>query len=377
MVRVGIIGTGNIGKQHIELLESGAVTDAELTATTSRSSTSQPGKPRHFTDYITMLESGMVDAVIIATPTMNHAECAREAFARGIHVLVEKPVAMSMAEANSLLDEVPSTIKFAVMLNQRFHPAYREIKAMMDQSVIGDLHRFSWTMTAWYRPDIYYRVSNWRGTWRGEGGGLLINQCIHNLDILQWLFGLPSALTAKANFGRYHAIDVEDEVTSMMSFAGGTTGILIASSGEAPGLNRLEIIGDKGMISFDDQVITLHQADQRVSTHCATTTEMFGMPTFEERKIDAGEPVNQHAAVIQNFIDAIAADRPLLTPATEGLGSLQLANAMLLSAWQGSPVDLPIDAQAHQDMLDARIAASQLRRAESLDVTIDMEKSYR
>ena len=377
MVRLGIIGTGNIGQQHLTLITSGAIEGALLTATASRSAATKTKDIQHFDNYLDMLDSDVIDAVLIATPTMKHIECALAAIQRGIHVLMEKPIAMSVAEASGLIDQVPPGIQLAVMLNQRFHPAYSRLKQLMDDAVIGRLNRFNWTTTAWYRPDIYYRVSSWRGTWPGEGGGLLINQCIHNLDVMQWLFGLPTSLMAKIGFGRFHDIEVEDDVTTIMNYPENVTGVLIASSGEAPGINRLEIVGDLGLITFDGNDISLQQADQSISEHCATTKEMFGMPSFSQQGVPPGEDINQHATVIQNFVNAIALGEPLLTPGEAGLGSLKLANAMLLSAWQNSEVSLPIETALFRDALDKKIDASSLRQPEDLEVEIDMEKSYR
>jgi len=375
--RTGVIGAGNIGRQHIELLQSEEISGAVLSATASRSEGPIAADVPHFLDAETMLASGLVDAVLIASPTMSHTEHALTAFKHGVHVLIEKPVAMSAGETQALIAARPKGVQFAVMLNQRFHPAYARLKQLLQAEVLGRLQRFSWTMTAWYRPDIYYRVSSWRGTWPGEGGGLLINQCIHNLDILQWLFGLPASLSATIGFGRYHDIEVEDDVTSVMQYDGGVNGVLIASSGEAPGFNRLDIVGDRGRICWDDKAITLTTTAESVSEHCATTREMFGMPEFTSETLEIDLMVNQHGVLIQNFVDALNRDQTLLTPAEEGLGSLQLANAMLMSAWEGSAVKLPVDTGHFDQQLKEKIASSSLRSPEDLEVDIDMSKSYR
>jgi len=376
-IRAGVIGAGNIGRQHIELLQSEEISGAVLSATASRSGGPVAADVPHFLDAETMLASGLVDAVLIASPTMSHIEHALAAFKHGVHVLMEKPVAMSAGETQALIAARPKGVQFAVMLNQRFHPAYARLKQLLQAEVLGRLQRFSWTMTAWYRPDIYYRVSSWRGTWPGEGGGLLINQCIHNLDILQWLFGLPASLSATIGFGRYHDIEVEDDVTSVMQYDEGMNGVLIASSGEAPGFNRLDIVGDRGRICWDDKAITLTTTAESVSEHCATTREMFGMPVFTSETLEIDLMVNQHGVLIQNFVDALNRDQTLLTPAEEGLGSLQVANAMLLSAWEGSAVKLPVDTGHFDQQLNERIASSSLRSPEDLEVDIDMSKSYR
>ncbi len=376
-VRFAVVGTGNIGQQHINLLRSGKIEGATLTATVSRSGQSAGISVPHFTSLESLLDAQCCDAVLIATPTMDHVSASRLAAQRRLHVLLEKPIAMSVGQAQALIDEIPEGIQFGVMLNQRFHPAYAAIKQLLDEGRIGTIQRYTWTMTAWYRPDVYYKVSRWRGTWPGEGGGLLINQCIHNLDIIQWLFGLPEKISANVAFGRYHDIDVEDEVTAMLGYESGRVGLLQASSGEAPGINRLEIIGDTGVISWNDTELTIQQADQSVSEHCATTREMFGMPSFTCQTVDLADGVNQHAQVIQNFVDALTKGSSLLTPATEGLGSLQLANGMLLSQWDDKAVALPIDSKRYEQLLSGRIASSALREAQDIEVEIDMEKSYR
>ena len=377
VVRFGVVGTGNIGGQHIKLLQSGKISGAELAATASRSSPDLDSAAPHFTDYRQMFSDADIDAVLIATPTMSHVEIAQVAIKQGLHVLMEKPIAMSIQQAETLLALVPDQLRFAVMLNQRFHPVYAKLKELLDGDAIGELQRINWTMTAWYRPDIYYQVSSWRGTWPGEGGGLLINQCIHNLDVLQWLVGLPDAITANVGFGKYHDIDVEDEVTAMMTFESGATGTLTASSGEAPGVNRIEIVGDRGMLQFDGESIKLWKSQESVIEHCRTTAEMFGMPGFDEETIIVDKESDQHAAVLQNFVDSILNGTELATPGEEGLGSLQLANGILLSAWTNASIRLPIDANAYETRLKKKIRNASLRIPKDLEVEIDMEKSYR
>ena len=361
-VSIGIVGRGNIGTQHANLLASGAIDNAELSES-----------------------SDEADALLVATPTMSHPEIGLQAFRQGRHLLMEKPLAMSKLQAQTLLAAAPPELRFAVMLNQRFHPAYARIKQVVDDGRLGALRRFAWHMTTWYRPDVYYRVSRWRGTWPGEGGGLLINQCIHNLDILQWLVGMPSQVYAVAGFGKYHKIDVEDEVTATLVYDrsddgndnGGLTGTVTASSGEAPGINQLDLVGDLGTLRFDGERIRLLRADASVAEHCAQTLDMFGMPVFTDDEIRIGEARNQHAMVIQNFVNAILHGEPLATPAAAGVASVELANAMLLSAWRGQAVALPLDAEEYEAALQARINASSLRDPEALDAQVDMQQSYR
>ena len=381
-VRIGIIGLGNIGRQHAKLLSGRTIEGAELGAVCGRGGDLRVpfGTPYGvpcLPDHEALIDSGLVDAVLIATPTQTHPEIGLAALKQGLHVLMEKPLAMSIGQARELVSAAPEQSRFAVMLNQRFHPAYAQLKTLLDEGRVGPLQRFAWTMTSWYRPDVYYKVSSWRGTWPGEGGGLLINQCIHNLDVLQWLVGRPDEVFAMAGFGRYHRIDVEDEVTATLRFANGLTGTVTASSGEAPGINQLDLVGDLGTLRFDGDRIRLHRAAQSVAEHCKHTLDMFGLPEFTEHPIQPAEPVDQHAAVLQNFVHAIARGKPLATPAAAGLPSIELANAMLLSAWRGQVVQLPLDAAAYELSLQRKVASTSLREPAAIQANIDMAKSYR
>ncbi len=377
-VRIGIIGLGNIGRQHAELLSGGSVEGAELGAVCARDGDlGAPFDVPCFPNHQALFASGLVDAVLIATPTQSHPEIGRAALEQGLHVLMEKPLAMSVGQARELISAASERSRFAVMLNQRFHPAYGRIKALLDEGRLGPLQRFAWNMTSWYRPDVYYQVSTWRGTWPGEGGGLLINQCIHNLDVLQWLVGLPGEVFAVAGFGKYHEIDVEDEVTATLRFAAGLTGTVTASSGEAPGINQLDLVGDLATLRFDGERIRLYASAESVAEHCQRTLDMFGMPEITEQAIQPDEPVNQHQAVLQNFVNAIARGEPLATPAVAGLPAVELANAMLLSAWRDQVVSLPLDAEAYESALQRRIASASLREPAAIQANIDMAKSYR
>jgi predicted dehydrogenase len=324
-----------------------------------------------------MFSSADIDAVLIAAPTMSHVEMAQEAIERGLPIMMEKPLAMSVHQAEMLLALVPDELQFAVMLNQRFHPAYAKLKQLVMDDVIGNIQRVAWTMTAWYRPEIYYQVSSWRGTWAGEGGGLLVNQCIHNLDVLQWLVGLPNSITANVGFGKHHDIEVEDEVSAIMTFENGAIGTLTASSGEAPGINRLELVGDKGTLVFENGVIQVHRSRESIQAHCRTTDEMFGMPAFDEQVIRITEESSQHTEVLQNFVDSLETGAELITPADQGLGSLQIANGILMSAWNNETVTLPIKANQYEALLQEKISRGSLRSPKDLKVNVDMEKSYR
>ena len=379
IVRIGIIGLGNIARQHIQHIHSGLVRRCVLTAVCSKSRKENLNikDAVYFSNYKTLINSGECDAVLIATPTLFHREMGEYALNAGLHVLMEKPIGLSVAEGEYLLSMVGEKQVFALMLNQRLDPVFQKMKTLIERGEIGTLQRTSWIMTNWFRPDVYFKISDWRATWRGEGGGLLVNQCIHNLDIFQWLCGMPESVTGFCSFGKYHPIEVEDEATAFFQYANGATGIFVGSTGEAPGVNRLDIVGALGTLSYDGKQLLFMKNSQSTAEYCATTVEMFGMPDTAVTDITPNDTVNQHAGVVENFVDSILEQATLLAPAWDGINSLALANAIVLSAWEGKAVDLPLNAQAYQEQLDRRIASSQLREKEKIDAVVDMNNSYR
>ncbi|KMT64839.1 Gfo/Idh/MocA family protein [Catenovulum maritimum] len=379
VINIGVVGLGNIAKQHIANIIQGEVKGAKLTAICSRSNNglAEEYNAEHFTDYKALIDSPNVDAVIIATPTMSHFEIAQYALEQNVHVMLEKPIGLSSYEGELLLKYAQGETKFALMLNQRTDPTYVKIKSIVDSGILGAIQRTHWTMTNWFRPEIYFQVSDWRATWKGEGGGLLVNQCIHNLDIFQWICGLPCQITAFSEFGKYHNIEVEDEVTAYLRYDNKATGVFIGSTGEAPGVNRFDIIGDKGSLHFDSGTLTQKLNDQSTAEFCHSTDDMFGMPQVTESKIEITETVNQHAVIMNNFIQAITVNEPLIASAKDGLASLDIANAILLSSWNDEKVNLPLDRAQYQTALDDKVANSNLRVKSNVEAKVDMSKSYR
>lgn len=382
-IKLGVIGLGNIAQQHINNITSGAVKQCKITALCSRNKTLLADElgASHFQQYQDLIDSGLVNAVLIATPTMSHFDIAKYALEKNIHVMLEKPIGLSSLEGEKLVALAKKETKFALMLNQRTDPTFKKIKAVVDSGVLGEIQRTHWTMTNWFRPDIYFQVSDWRATWQGEGGGLLVNQCIHNLDIFQWICGMPSKITAFSEFGKYHNIEVEDEVTAYLQYNNKATGVFIGSTGEAPGVNRFDIIGDKGSLHFavegGKSKLTQKLNAQSTAEFCANTDEMFGMPAVTESDISTTETVNQHAIIMNNFVNAIHHDEPLIAPAQDGLASLDIANAMLLSTWQKQAIALPMDRNAYQKELNKKATASTLRTKSNTEAKVDMSASYR
>jgi predicted dehydrogenase len=378
-VRLGVIGLGNIGKQHIAHITQGAVPGCELVALCARSDSGLASElgVQHFSDYRDLVSSGSCDAVLIATPTFNHFDIGACALQAGLHVMMEKPIGLSVKEGEDLLAVQGPAQVCALMLNQRTDPLFVAMREVIAAGTLGAITRTHWTMTNWFRPEVYFQVSDWRATWRGEGGGLLLNQCIHNLDIFQWLCGMPARVQAFCRFGRYHAIEVEDEATAYLEYANGATGVFVGSTGEAPGVNRFDIVGDCGRLSFDGEQLLLTENSPATSEFNRSTRDMFGMPQSTTRDITPARNVNQHALVLANFVAAILHQEPLIASAREGLNSLSLANAMLLSTWEGTAVELPLNSERYQQALYKRLHNSQLRQKADIEANVDMDASYR
>ena len=378
MLRFGIIGLGNIGEVHVANFAAGKIIRGRLTAVSDLKSPlfALPAQVRYFAAADQMLDSGLVDALIVATPHPLHRQLGEAVLARGLHLLMEKPLTATKLDGEELLavPRKPGQV-FGVMMNLRLYPHYQRIKRWMDAGSLGELQRVQWTITKWFRPEAYYGLNAWRATWKGEGGGVLMNQALHNLDVLQWLCGMPSWLRAFCHFGQYHDIEVEDNVVAYAEFAGGATGVFTTTTGEAPGVNRLEIAGTRGLVVREHDVLrlTCNEVDSR--EYSRTTDNDFGVPNTTSEEY-ADEPNTAHAGVINNFIEAVLDGRPLLTPAEEGLKSVELANAMVYSAWTNAPVRLPLDAMAYQTALDRVIATSKPRVRVVRVAKIDMQKSY-
>ena len=365
VVRLGIVGLGNMGLSHARQIIAGKAARITLAAVAD----SEPVKLsllsdiKGFESAEAMIKSGLIDAILIATPHYAHTTIGIAALEAGLHVLVEKPISVHRADCERLIaahKDQGKTQVFAAMFNQRTDDYYKKIRHLVRSGELGEIRRVNWIITNWFRTHAYYASGGWRATWEGEGGGVLLNQCPHNLDLFQWIFGMPSSVQAHCAFGKYHDIEVEDDVTAVMHFPNGATGVMITSTGEAPGTNRLEIVGDRGRVVFEDDKISYVRNEVPMGEFSRTTTEAFGRPETWQVNIPASGHGGQHNEVLKNFADAILDGTPLLAPAAEGIHSVELANAMLFSAWTGKAVSLPIDGLAYEQELKKRIAESAL-----------------
>lgn len=364
-LQLAIIGLGNMGGGHARRVAAGEIPGLQLAAVCDPSPEACAAFPgaRAFTSSDALLQADGIDAVLIATPHYSHRPLSLAALQSGRHVLVEKPVAVQVAEFEPLRAAATAHPyqTFAAVFNQRTDPAYRHIRALIQDGQLGRVRRWQWTITDWFRPDSYYRLAPWRATWAGEGGGILVNQCPHNLDLLWWFFGAPAQVRAHCHFGKHHRIEVEDEVTAYLSYADGATGVFIASTGEAPGSNRLEIAGDLGRVVFERGKLTFTRNLVSAAQFLRTSDQPFAAPPTEEQVLDFPDRGPQHAGILADFVAAIRERRAPLAPALEGFHSVALANAMLLSTWEDRAIDFPVDAAAYSGALEARIAASARR----------------
>jgi predicted dehydrogenase len=381
-VRLGIVGMGNIGSHHADYLLAGKIKRCELKAVSARSAAKlvsyQQRGLKIFDDAGELIRSGEVDAVIIATPHYQHTTLGIAALQSGLHVMVEKPLSAHKADAERLLAvrrQHPKQL-FAAMFQMRTEARYAKIKKLIADGELGQIVRFSWIITEWFRTEAYYASGGWRATWKGEGGGVLINQCLHQLDMLQWLLGMPARVRSFVQLGRFHHIEVEDNVTAYMEFADGATGVFISTTGEAPGTNRLEIVGEMGKLTLENDKLIFVRNEISMLQQSKTSKLGFQKPAIWNVEIPFASEPAQHATLTQNFVDAILDGAPLTAPGEEGIHSIELANVMLYSGLMNQTIELPLDAAAYEKKLNELIADSKFEKKVAHVSNEDFAKSF-
>ncbi len=349
IVRLGVIGVGNMGGFHAESALNHRIPRTELTAVCD----SDPAKfarfpsVRHFTNSTEMIRSGLVDAVVIATPHFAHTTIGIDALSHGLHVLVEKPISVHKSDAEKLLAAYEARPKpeqvFAAMFNQRTDPRYVQLKQLLDRGELGEVRRVNWIITDWFRTDAYYASSGWRATWSGEGGGVLMNQCPHQLDLLQWLFGMPVRVRGLCGLGRWHDLEVDDQVTAYLEYANGASGVFVTTTGEAPGTNRLEVACERGRVVIEGDNVQWRRNVTPMSEFLRSSPQTFATPETWNVTIPTTGHGGQHLDILANFADAILDGSPLKAPGVDGIRSVELGNAMLLSSVLERTLTLPLD----------------------------------
>ena len=379
LVRLGIIGMGNMGKFHADYLLNKKIARCELTAVSDAfpSNLERYKQLKTFDKGENLIHSGAVDAVIIATPHYLHTTLGIEALQKGLHVLVEKPISVHKADCERLMaaHKNPRQI-FAAMFQLRTDPKYRKIKGILQRGELGQIVRMSWIITDWYRTEAYYASGGWRATWKGEGGGALLNQCPHNLDMVTGLLGQPARVRGFCQLGRYHNIEVEDNVTAYLEWPEGATGVFITSTGEAPGSNRFEINGERGKIVLENNKITFTRNETSMLEFSKTSKAGFAKPDVWNIEVPFENTGAMHTDITQNFIDAILDGAPLIAPASEGTNSVELANAILYSSLEGKTIDLPLDSRAYERKLMQLIKESRFEKKTVQTTSEDFTKSF-
>ena len=383
-VRFGIIGVGNMGKSHINMHVKGEHKELRITAIAdinperlAAAAELLPGV-KTFDTAEALLESGEVDAVIIATPHYDHSPIAQYAFSKGVHVLTEKPAGVYAKQVREMNEAAAKTdLVFGIMYNQRTNCVYRKMREIIQSGELGEIRRVSWIITDWYRTQAYYNSGGWRATWGGEGGGVLLNQCPHNLDLWQWICGLPVKVQAFCHEGKWHDIEVEDDVTIYVEYENGATGTFITTTGDCPGTNRFEVTLDGGKLICENNKLMLYKLNGKVSEHCANASEGFGWIEGEWTEVETDGRNKQHSEVTNKFAAAVLRGEPLVARGEEGIRGLSISNAAHLSSWLGKAVELPVDEDLYLAELQKKIAAGNANKANVVEVVQgDMSSTF-
>lgn len=381
-VKLGIIGIGNMGTTHTKNIMEGKCPQIELVAVADtdadRLKWAEETYPeiKRFDTAEAMLDSGLLDACLVAVPHYDHPHYAMECFKRKIHVMVEKPAGVytkQVREMNEMAEK--SGVVFGMMFNQRTNPVYIKMRELIKSGEFGEIRRTNWVITAWYRSQEYYDSGAWRATWSGEGGGVLLNQCPHNLDLWQWICGMPKTIDTKMHFGKWHDIEVEDDVTTYVEYPNGATGLFVTTTGDCPGTNRFEVTLEKGRIIAEGKRLIVTRLNTSLKDFKATGGGTFSKPEATDEVIEFKDGGEKHPGVLNAFAKSILEGTPLLANGEEGINGLTLSNAMHLSAFTGKPVTLPLDEDLYYEELMKRVKTS--RRKENVrTVVADTQGTY-
>lgn len=384
MVKFGIIGIGNMGTQHANNLYNGKVDGACLAAVCdidpSRLAYVKENLPgvALFDKAEDLIENADIDVVLIAVPHYLHPVYAKLAFAKGLNVLTEKPAGVYTKAVREMNEAAKASGKvFGIMYNQRTNPVYAKVREMVKSGELGELKRFVWIITDWYRSQSYYNSSSWRATWSGEGGGVLLNQCPHQIDLWQWMLGMPCEIRSFMEYGKGRDIEVENDVTTYARYANGMSGVFIASTHDAPGTNRLEISADMGKLIVEKSKITFYRNKIGEKEFNETYKAGFGQPEVEVIDIPITEKETGHVGILQNFTNAVVNGTPLLAPGEEGILGLSLSNAMHLSDWTGhAGIDpMHIDEDLFYELLSKKAKNSTFTK-KTEKMNLDTEGTY-
>lgn len=381
-VKLGIIGIGGMGTNHLNSIVKGMVPNMELTCVADVrqcrldwAKENLDSSIKIFDDGRKLIDEGGCDAVLIATPHYLHPEFVIYALQHGVHAISEKPAGVYTKQVREMNEvAVKSDKTFAIMFNQRTNCIYRKLREMIQSGELGKMKRVNWIITDWYRNQSYYDAAGWKATWDGEGGGVLLNQCPHQIDLLQWLCGMPVKVRAFCHEGKWHDIEVEDDVTAYMEFENGATGVFVTTTGDAPGTNRLELTFEMGKIVCENEKLIFDKLAANVSEHCKTEKEGFKKPDCQRIEVETDGKNEQHVGVLKAFADHILKGTPLVAEGIEGINGLTLSNAMHLSSWLGKTVEIPFDEDLFLSELNKRRAVS--KKKEDSGIVFDTTGTF-
>ncbi|MDR0923435.1 MAG: Gfo/Idh/MocA family oxidoreductase [Hungatella sp.] len=381
-VRLGIIGIGNMGSGHLKNILEGKVPEMEVTAVADRQEGRRTWAKEHLPESVAVFEegkdlitAGVCDGVLIAVPHYQHPELTIDAMNHGLHVMCEKPAGVYTRQVREMNEAAKKSDKvFGMMFNQRTNCIYRKMHELVTGGQLGAIKRVNWIVTDWYRTQSYYDSGSWRATWEGEGGGVLLNQCPHNMDLLQWICGMPSKVQAFCHNGKWHDIEVEDDVTAYMEYPNGATGVFVTTTADAPGTNRFEITLEMGKLVCENDKLMLHRLSENERTFCKTAKGGFDTPECTATEVTTDGENEQHMGVLKAFAGKILHGTPLIAEGVEGINGLTLSNAMHLSSWLKQEVEIPFDEDLFLEELNKRRRES--KKKEGTGVVFDTEGSY-
>ncbi len=381
-VRMGIIGIGNMGSGHLKNILEGKVPEMEVTAVADRQEGRRTWAKEHLPESVAVFEegkdliaAGVCDGVLIAVPHYQHPELTIDAMNHGLHVMCEKPAGVYTKQVQEMNEAAEkSGMVFGMMFNQRTNCIYRKMHELVTGGELGAIKRVNWIVTDWYRTQSYYDSGSWRATWDGEGGGVLLNQCPHNMDLLQWICGMPGKVQAFCHNGKWHDIEVEDDVTAYMEYPNGATGVFVTTTADAPGTNRFEITLEMGKLVCENNKLMLHKLAENERTFCKTAKGGFDTPECIVTEVTTDGENEQHVGVLKAFAGKILHGTPLIAEGVEGINGLTLSNAMHLSSWLKREVEIPFDQDLFLEELNKRRRES--RKKEGTGVVFDTEGSY-
>lgn len=384
-IKLGIIGIGNMGSNYAKKVTDGECPEFELVAVADVNprriqwaEENLQSEVKRFSTAEELLDSQLVEACMVVVPHYDHPKYAMECIKRGIHVMVDKPAGVytkQVEEMNKCAELHPEVV-FGVMFNQRTNCVYRKLKELVESKRYGNIRRTNWIITNWYRPQVYYDSGQWRATWAQEGGGVLLNQSPHQLDLWQWICGMPKTVTAHLKFGQWHNIEVEDDVTCFVEYENGATGTFITSTGDAYGTNRFEIQMDQAKLLVENDKLTLWEFEMTEQVFSKTNQSPFETLAVTEVDLELDGQNPQHVGVINAWGGAILRGEPLIAKGAEGIHGLTLSNAMHLSAFTGRTVELPFDGEEYYTELKKRIAGSK-KKDTVVEITAKMDQSWR